>query len=170
MQITDDDISQILKIIDSSNLAEVRVETADFTLHVVRGGEGELVHRSSVAPGSSADGTATAAYADSSPATPAVPAPKAETSRDAPLELREGWEVIRSPMLGTFYRAPKPGAPPFVEIGDMVEPDDTLCLIEVMKLFNSIKAGVAGRVVAIHAENASLIEYDQPLIVVDTTA
>lgn len=170
MQITDDDVAQILKIIDSSNLAEVRLETAEFTLHVVRGGEGELAHRSSAAPGPRVDGTASAASPESGAATSAVPAPKPETPQDTPLELREGWEVIRSPMLGTFYRAPKPGAAPFVEIGDMVEPDDTLCVIEVMKLFNSIKAGVAGRVVAIHAENASLVEYDQPLIVVDTTA
>jgi len=69
--------------------------------------------------------------------------------------------------VGTFYRAPAPGAPPFVEVGAKVEPDDVVCIIEVMKLMNSIRAGRRGRVVEILAENAELVEYGQPLIVIE---
>jgi acetyl-CoA carboxylase biotin carboxyl carrier protein len=72
--------------------------------------------------------------------------------------------VIRAPMLGTFYRAPSPGEKPFVEVGQRVRADDTVCLIEVMKLFNSIRAGVDGEVVEILADNGGLVEFDQPLI------
>jgi acetyl-CoA carboxylase biotin carboxyl carrier protein len=69
-------------------------------------------------------------------------------------------------MLGTCYRAPSPGAKPFVEVGDKVRPDDTVCMVEVMKLFNSLKAGVAGTVEQVLFENATLVEYGQPLILI----
>jgi acetyl-CoA carboxylase biotin carboxyl carrier protein len=69
-------------------------------------------------------------------------------------------------MLGTFYRAPSPGEKPFVEVGQHVKAGDTVCLIEVMKLFNSISAGVDGTVVAIPAQNGVLVEYNQPLVYV----
>ena len=71
-------------------------------------------------------------------------------------------------MLGTFYRAPAPGEPPFVEVGDKVGADDTVCLMEVMKLFNSVKAGVAGTVVKIAAENGSMVEHGQTLILIES--
>lgn len=71
---------------------------------------------------------------------------------------------IKAPMLGTFYRALEPGAPPCVEVGDVVGPEDTVGLIEVMKLFSTVTAGVRGCVVEILAENAALVEFDQPLI------
>ena len=71
-------------------------------------------------------------------------------------------------MLGTFYRAQTPGAPPFVEVGQRVRADDTVCLIEVMKLFNSVKAGVDGVVMQILAENAKLVEYNEVLIIIST--
>jgi biotin carboxyl carrier protein len=74
---------------------------------------------------------------------------------------------VESPMLGVFYRAPAPGAPPYVEIGARVEPDTVVCLIEVMKMMNSIVAGVAGTVVEICAENAELVEHGQPLFRVE---
>ena len=69
-------------------------------------------------------------------------------------------------MLGIFYRAPAPGEKPFVEVGQRVKADDTVCLIEVMKLFNSIRAGVDGEIVKIFAENSALVEFDQVLICV----
>lgn len=70
-------------------------------------------------------------------------------------------------MLGTFYRAPSPDAPPFIQVGTVVSADDTLCIIEVMKLMNTIKAEKAGRVSAIVAENGALVEFGQTLIVFD---
>ena len=76
----------------------------------------------------------------------------------------EGCIAIRSPMIGTFYRAPGPGAAPFVEAGGRVEPDTTVCIIEVMKLMNSIPAGVRGVVAEILVDDAATVEIDQPLI------
>ncbi len=78
-------------------------------------------------------------------------------------EQANGLVVIESPMLGTFYRAEAPGKPPFVEVGSRVEPDTTVCIIEVMKMMNSVPAGVSGTVTAVIADNAELVEYGAPL-------
>ena len=82
------------------------------------------------------------------------------------MPLADGEIAIRAPMLGTFYRASAPGEKPFVEVGQKVKADDSVAVIEVMKLFNSIHAGVDGIVVRIDAENASLVEFNQVLIVI----
>ncbi len=73
---------------------------------------------------------------------------------------------MRAPLLGTFYSAPKPGEPPFVKVGDRVEPDTVVCIVEVMKLMNSVNAGVAGVIAAVHVRDGELVEYDQPLFTV----
>ncbi len=75
--------------------------------------------------------------------------------------------VVRAPNLGTFYRAPKPGAPPYVSLGQWVEAETELCLIEVMKLFTSVQSGVRGTVKQILAEDSQLVEFGQPLFVID---
>jgi biotin carboxyl carrier protein len=85
---------------------------------------------------------------------------------DAPVEVTpetDGLVTIESPMLGTFYRAEAPGQPSFVEVGSRVESDTTVCIIEVMKMMNSVPAGVAGTVAEICAENGELVEYGAPL-------
>ncbi|MFH5822936.1 acetyl-CoA carboxylase biotin carboxyl carrier protein [Georgenia sp. AZ-5] len=84
----------------------------------------------------------------------------------SPEALPPGHVLVRAPMLGTFYRSPKPGEPPFAEPGDTVEADSVLCIIEVMKLMNSVVAGVAGEVVASYARDGELVEFDQPLFVI----
>jgi acetyl-CoA carboxylase biotin carboxyl carrier protein len=77
--------------------------------------------------------------------------------------LEENLTAIPSPMLGTFYRCPAPGAPPYVEVGSFVEEGDTVCLIEVMKIFNAVKAGVRGYIAKIFPETGQLVEYGQTL-------
>jgi acetyl-CoA carboxylase biotin carboxyl carrier protein len=72
-------------------------------------------------------------------------------------------------MLGTFYRAPAPGEPPFVDVGARVEPDTIVCIIEVMKMMNSVPAGVVGTIAEVHVENAQPVEYGQPLFRVEPT-
>jgi acetyl-CoA carboxylase biotin carboxyl carrier protein len=94
--------------------------------------------------------------AQSAPLTPAVP------TAAKPFAGAEG-TFIRAPLLGTFYRTLEPSAPPCVKVGDIVGPNDTVGLIEVMKLYTAIEAGVAGRIVEILAETGALVEYDQPL-------
>jgi acetyl-CoA carboxylase biotin carboxyl carrier protein len=74
---------------------------------------------------------------------------------------------IKAPLLGTFYRTPKPGAPPYVEVGSLVNEDDPVCIIEVMKLFNTVKAGIRGRISQICAEQGQMVEYHQTLFLVE---
>jgi acetyl-CoA carboxylase biotin carboxyl carrier protein len=140
MGLTDDDVREILRIIDESDLDELRIETPEFRLHVRRGGaplpsEAPEPPRAEAAP----------------PATPVAP-PSAN-----------GAATIDAPMLGTFYRAGAPGEEPFVDVGSQVEPDTVVCLIEVMKMMNSVNAGVSGTVVEVCARNAELVEYGEPL-------
>jgi acetyl-CoA carboxylase biotin carboxyl carrier protein len=91
-------------------------------------------------------------------AAPAAPAA-------APAELPKG-SIVKSPMVGTFYRSPSPGASPFIEVGQAVKPGDTLCIIEAMKLLNEIEAEVAGEVKEVLVENGQAVEYGQPLFVI----
>jgi acetyl-CoA carboxylase biotin carboxyl carrier protein len=158
MELSHDDVKKILEIIDAAeHLDEIEVVYGGFHLHIQRG-------------------SATATSARAKPPLPGMatsalsPNPSARPADRAEPALGEGEVAIRAPMLGTFYRAPSPGAPPFVEAGQRVRADDTVCLIEVMKLFNSIKAGIDGVVTRILVENAKLVEYNQVLIVVSAVA
>ncbi|HET7095951.1 MAG TPA: acetyl-CoA carboxylase biotin carboxyl carrier protein [Casimicrobiaceae bacterium] len=87
--------------------------------------------------------------------------------RDLPNDIPAGSVVIKSPMVGTFYRRPEPGAKPFVEVGQAVSPDTTVCIIEVMKLMNSLPAGTEGRVTHVLVNDAQPVEMGQALIVID---
>jgi acetyl-CoA carboxylase biotin carboxyl carrier protein len=137
-----DDIAEILKIIDGSSCDELIVETGDLKLVVRRNGAG-------------------AAFAPSHDiALPAAPPPAA--TRAAPHQIE-----VTAPMVGTFYRAPSPEAPPFVEVGASVRKGQPLCLIEVMKLFTTITSEHEGRIVQIGADNAELVEYGRTLFVIE---
>jgi acetyl-CoA carboxylase biotin carboxyl carrier protein len=159
MSLTNDDVVQILKLIDECGYDDVRVEIGDLKIHVSKhGGAAE------VAPSRVPD-----PIAQQSKVT--APATLAATSRVAPAaapvpDLEAGVIAIRAPMLGTFFRSPAPGEPPFVEVGARVNADDTVCLLEVMKLFNSVKAGVDGVVQSICVENGAMVEYDQVLVTI----
>ncbi len=157
MDLSHDDVKKILEIIDASEtLEEVEVAYGGFLLRVQRSGGAPAPARPRVQ--------------DLPPAAqaPASVLPPTKVAR-AEVTLSPGEVAVRAPMLGTFYCASSPGAPPFVEVGQRVKADDVVCLIEVMKLFNSIRAGADGVVTQILAENAKLVEFDQPLIVVSTT-
>ncbi|HLU75478.1 MAG TPA: acetyl-CoA carboxylase biotin carboxyl carrier protein [Nonomuraea sp.] len=104
-------------------------------------------------------------------ATPAAPAQAAPSQRVVADQAPDDDEVvITAPLLGTFYRSPKPGEPPYVEIGDKVAPDTVLCIVEVMKLMNSVPAGVSGEVTKIFAADGELVEYGSPLFAIRTIA
>ncbi|GAB6065890.1 acetyl-CoA carboxylase biotin carboxyl carrier protein [Aquifex pyrophilus] len=83
-------------------------------------------------------------------------------------EEEKRYHVIKSPLVGTFYRSPAPGAPPFVEVGDIVSPGQVLCIIEALKVMNEIESDVRGRVEKILVENGETVEYGQPLFLIDT--
>jgi acetyl-CoA carboxylase biotin carboxyl carrier protein len=139
MPLSDEDIREILRIVDESELTELQIETEGFALHVRKG------PRDASAPASSRE--------------PAL-------TRE-PTALADGLATITAPMLGTFYRAEAPGKAPFVEVGRRVEPDTIVCIIEVMKMMNSVTAGVSGTIVHILAANAELVEYGQPLFEIE---
>ena len=157
MDLSYEDVQNILKIIDGSSLEELHLEIGDLKLVVRkrRGGAAEV--EPPAAPAPSPEAPAAAVSPQPGPA-------RARLPRSAP-PVEDEFE-LKAPMVGTFYRAPTPGAPPFVEVGSVVQPDDVVCIIEVMKLMNSIRAGQRGRVVEILAGNAQLVEYGQPLIVI----
>jgi acetyl-CoA carboxylase biotin carboxyl carrier protein len=174
MSLNQDDVTQILKFMDDSSFSELRLEIGDVKIHVnKRAGsipieKGEFASLDSDGL-STTRGTALKAMAGNPVSSPSK-------SIEAPLESKpimgeeifeEGLVPIRSPMLGTFYRAPKPEEPPFVEVGAEVSEEMTVCIIEVMKLFSAISAGLNGRITKICAEDGQLVEYDQVLFLVD---
>jgi len=148
MPLSDEDVREILRIIDESDLTELRLETEDFSLHVVKG-ERRL----------------------DTQAPAATPRPRRRPADDKPTApvpaTADGLATITAPMLGTFYRAEAPGKPPFVDVGERVEPDTIVCIIEVMKMMNSVTAGVSGTIAVILPENAELVEYGAPLFRVE---
>jgi acetyl-CoA carboxylase biotin carboxyl carrier protein len=154
MGLTDDDVREILRIVDESDVDELSIQTDGFSLHVLRNGASSSSSTEIPRPAASAASAASAAPAATEP--PPGPAPAIEADEDT--------VVVPSPMLGTFYRAEAPGAAPFVEIGATVGPDSTVCIIEVMKMMNSVAAGVSGTVVEVCAENGDLVEYGEPLL------
>ena len=161
MALSDDDVREILRIIDASELAELQIETEGFSLYVRKGGGDAEGGRDAAAAGPPR-GRRAVSESGSDRARG-----RAEAAAPAQATEADGLVTIPAPMLGTFYRAEAPGQPPFVEVGKQVEPDTTVCIIEVMKMMNSVPAGVSGTIAEVVAENAQLVEYGQPLFRVD---
>ena len=161
MSLTEQEVLQILRLVKESGFGELRLETGDLKLVFRKGGCGGPVEPEALTD-SLRPGPQSPRAALSEPV--AAGLPKAPQGAISP--SREGTVPIRSPLLGAFYRRPSPDAPPYVEVGSLVEEDDTVCVIEVMKVFTSVKAGVRGRIVEILAENLQMVEYEQPLFLV----
>ena len=157
------DVIQIMKLLEGSTFDELQLEIGDLKLYVnKRRGKGGALR--AVDFGSERH----AAPAPSPEQPPPPPTATPEAVEAAPDDRDEsGLTPIRSPMLGTFYAAPKPGAPPFVQVGQQVAESDTVCIIEVMKLFNTVKAGLRGRVARVCARDAEMVEYNQVLFLVE---
>jgi acetyl-CoA carboxylase biotin carboxyl carrier protein len=157
MALSDEDVREILRIIDESSLDELRIETDGFSLHVRKGSaEGDALARPLPTPRGAGEGPPPRDHAPDRPGPePAGPAGSAGSA--------DRTATIDAPMLGTFYRAQGPGSPPFVEVGDQLQPDTIVCIIEVMKMMNSVPAGVSGVVIEVCSENAQLVEYGEPL-------
>jgi acetyl-CoA carboxylase biotin carboxyl carrier protein len=166
---TYDDILAIARLIESgSRFSEFRLRSGDIEVEVKRANGAEVAPAQGGAPQAVAPAEAGA------PLSTASSTPAANAGNWAPASagatLGAGDEIIRSPMVGTFYRSPEPGAPPFVEPGTRVEPSTIVCIIEVMKLMNSVAAGVSGVVTQVFAGNAQLVEHGQPLIAIRVDA
>jgi acetyl-CoA carboxylase biotin carboxyl carrier protein len=138
VELTGEDVRDILQLLDGLPYSELTLETASFRLSLRRSTDGGWTQATEVL---------------GEPAGPAEPA-HAEPAPEESAAPAEGLVDVCAPLLGTFYRAPRPGAPPFVTVGSEVEPDTVVCIIETMKLMNSVTAGVTGTVAAILANNA----------------
>jgi len=161
------ELASLVTLLKEADFSEFRYDKGDVHIVVRRGGEGEapLAPVPEAVPAASGD---TARRSPSPAVERSVPlaAPRpAEPSR----EPVAGSITITAPMLGTFYSAPKPGESPFVQVGSRVEPDSVLCIIEVMKLMNSVNAEISGEVVAVHARDGELVEFGQPLFSIRKT-
>ena len=159
MSLSYDDIAEILKIIDGSSCDELIVETGDLKLVIRRNGAGDAYSPSHSVVSSTARIPSPPKTGDVAQA--ANPAPH-QLAPKAPHQIE-----VTAPMVGTFYRAASPDAPPFVEVGQHVHKGDPLCLIEVMKLFTTIASEHDGRVVQIGAENTELVEFGRTLFVIE---
>lgn len=157
-------IQELIKMINKSNIGEVTIEEKGFKLTIKQKEEpaqhviAAPVHS---APMMTAVHQAPAAQPAQQATAPASEKPKAA---EAPAD---NLLTIKSPMIGTFYRSPAPGKPSFVEVGDDVTAGKVVCIIEAMKLFNEIESEVKGRIVKVLVEDASPVEYDQPLFLVE---
>jgi len=149
------EIQKLIDFIAQSGLDEVNIETEDLKLKVKRHSTSQIVNP---AP------QLAALQPVAVPAVAAVPetkeAPKSESAASNLL-------TIKSPMIGTFYRSSSPETPEFVKVGDEIKPGKTVCIIEAMKLFNEIESEISGRIVKILVDNATPVEFDQPLFLVE---
>ena len=175
MVLSQDDVIQILKLMDQSRFEELHLEMSDLKLVVNKRGATVPIEKQEF-PSSEDTGSLSAKEntIETEEENPALlnTAQTTEAQESKPIVegdiAEQGLIPIKSPMLGNFYLAPKPGEPPFVEIGAVVEENTTVCIIEVMKLFTTINAGVHGRIKRICAEDGQLVEYDQVLFLVDS--
>jgi acetyl-CoA carboxylase biotin carboxyl carrier protein len=161
VSLTFKDVAEIIKIVDASSCDELIVEIAGAKIVVRRNGRaGEPSPSASALAPPRPESAPPAAVPPG--AAPAAAGPKVDRTARS-----DGRIEIRSPMVGTFYRAPSPKDAPFVEVGTVVKPGDPLCLVEVMKLYTTITADRAGRIAEILPPNAQLVEYDQVLFVME---
>ncbi|WP_025762800.1 acetyl-CoA carboxylase biotin carboxyl carrier protein [Dyadobacter tibetensis] len=154
------EIQKLIDFIAQSGLDEVNIETNDLKIKVKRYGSGPT-------PVSTTSSFAAPAPAPVA-AQPVEPSPAA--AAPAPVEAAPAADnliTIKSPMIGTFYRAASPESPAFSNVGDAITPGQTVCVIEAMKLFNEIESEVSGKIVKILVENATPVEFDQPLFLVE---
>ena len=164
--LTYDDLLQIVELIKSAeSFSEFHLKIGDIELDLRKSDAG-----ASAPPAASANTPLPAADAAASAKLAPAPADQVAAGSKAAVEVPTGAVVIKSPMVGTFYRSPEPGAKPFVEVGQRVSPDTTVCIIEVMKLMNSISAGCEGTVTHVLANDAEAVDVGQLLIIIDPKA
>jgi acetyl-CoA carboxylase biotin carboxyl carrier protein len=156
------EIIDLIDFVSKSDINEVNIETPEFKVFIKKRPD---VHVGVPDPSflSSAHAQTTGHIPAGLPKGPENTETFKETRTDAGKKLKE----IRSPMIGTFYQSPNPDSPPFIKVGDKVKTGQTVCIIEAMKLFNEIESEIAGTVVEVLVSNASPVEYEQPLFLID---
>ncbi|GAA4454935.1 acetyl-CoA carboxylase biotin carboxyl carrier protein [Rurimicrobium arvi] len=157
-------IQELIKTINKSNISELSIKNGDFEITIKQEGTAGTapVYVAQAAPAMMQAPMAAPVAAPAQSAAPAAPsAPAAAPAGN------ENLHTIKSPMIGTFYRSPSPDKPSFANVGDEIKPGMPLCIIEAMKLFNEIESEVSGKIVKVLVDDASPIEYDQPMFLVE---
>ena len=154
------EIQNLIKFVAKSGASEVKLEMDDIKITIRTGSESETTYVQQV-PVNQIPQQASAQPVAAEPSTPAVAEPVAPKSEDSK------YITIKSPIIGTLYRKPSPDKPLFVEVGQTIAEGDVLCIIEAMKLFNEIESEVSGKIVKVLVDDASPVEFDQPLFLVD---
>jgi len=154
------ELQELLDFIAKSGLNKVNIETEEFKISVQREPNTKQIVSVGAAPSPAAAPAAVAPTIAS-----AAPAPTPPTAAEP--TSTASYTPLKSPMIGTFYRSSGPDSPAFVQVGDMVEKGQVICIIEAMKLFNEIEAEQTGRIAKVLVENATPVEYDQPLFLVE---
>lgn len=157
------EIQQLIKFVSSSGVDEVEIEQKDFKLSIKKTAKTEQI---TVAAPPQIQAQVPPAAPASAPATPATPVAEAASAK-AEETKDDNLVAIKSPMIGTFYRSPAPDKPAFVNVGDTIKKGQVSCIIEAMKLFNEIESEVDGKIVKVLVDDATPVEYDQPLFLLE---
>lgn len=149
-------IKKLIKIVETSEIAEFEVEEGDLKVKISKNYSGSPVQTvfSNYTPPVQQAAPAAASHESSKPAA-------------GDTEKKSNLHEVRSPIVGTFYRAPAPDADPYIQIGDSISQGSVLCIVEAMKLMNEIESDVSGKIIKILVENATPVEYNQPLFLVE---
>ncbi|WP_207534955.1 acetyl-CoA carboxylase biotin carboxyl carrier protein [Desertivirga arenae] len=155
-------IQELIRFVSKSGVNEVSIEEKEFKI-TIKTNQAPTVVAAAIPAAPALPAPAQPLPVAAQPAAPAAPqAPAA-----APVAEQSNYITIKSPMIGTFYRSSSPDKPSFAEVGDEIKSGQVICIIEAMKLFNEIESEVSGRIVKVLVENASPVEYDQPLFLVE---
>ncbi|HCS27827.1 MAG TPA: acetyl-CoA carboxylase biotin carboxyl carrier protein [Spongiibacteraceae bacterium] len=148
-------VKKLIELLEESNIDEIEIKEGEESVRISRNSGTPMMYPPQYAPPAYPQAPAPAPVASASPAAP---------EEDSAPQING--HIVKSPMVGTFYRAPSPGSPSFVEVGQHVKAGDVICIVEAMKMMNQIEADKSGVVEAILAENAQPVEFDQPLITI----
>jgi len=159
--VTPEDLEAFIGLFEASDWDQVSIELDDFALHLSKSHEQGSPARSSVAGKMAERAASTLTRSSTSAPQPIAESPSGE------VDVPAGWLEIRAPHLGTFYRSPKPGSSPYVDVGQRVEPETDVCLLEVMKLFTTLRAGSAGVVRRVVAKDSQMVESGDLLFILE---
>lgn len=151
-------VKKLIELLEASDVAEIEIHEGEESVRISRTGSN---------PPSVITGIPQFSPQMAAPATGETPAPSSITESAPPAAEEHSGHVVRSPMVGTFYRAASPGSKPFIEIGSNVKKGDTLCIIEAMKILNQIEADKSGTLTRVLVENGEPVEYNEPLFIIE---
>jgi acetyl-CoA carboxylase biotin carboxyl carrier protein len=159
-------IQALIKFVSKSGVSEVELETKDFKINIKTDKAAEAAPQMMAVPQAYIQQQAAPAPAAPAPVATTAPSAEEKAKTDA-AKSAEKYVTVKSPMIGTFYRSPNPESDPFVNVGDDINKGKVICIIEAMKLFNEIESEVSGKIVKVLVDDATPVEYDQPLFLVD---